>query len=112
MKYLNKITADAYQKSFLTGNAGQRIAMTLRFMPSQNMWMMDLQSGDFVCNGIHVVSSVNLLRNYKNVIPFGISCITLDSLDPYYIDDFAKQRCSLFLLTAAEVEIIEGEYFE
>ncbi len=112
MKYLNKIQSIAYQRFFLTGNPGQRIIMTLRFLPSQEMWMMDIAYDDFKTNGIAIVNSPNLLRGYKNIIPFGISCNSNDGIDPHFIDDFATQRVNLYLLTAADVEEIEAGLFE
>lgn len=107
MRYLNKITAEASQKFFLTGNTGQRITMNLRYMPSIQGWQMDLSYNDFTANGIHVVGSPNLLRNFKNIIPFGIACVVTDGLDPYYIDDFSSGRAVLYLLSEADVKSVE-----
>ncbi len=111
MKLLNKINDNAHQKFFLTGNPGQRIILVLRYLASQQMWMADIEWGEFVLNGILVTASPNMLRNYKNLIPFGLACTVVDGLDPYYIDDFDKGRASLFLLSAAEVQAIEEAMF-
>lgn len=112
MNILNKITSAAYQQFFLTGNPGQTITLTLRFLPTQNLWTMDLAYNDFSVNSVAVVAGVNLLRNYRNIIPFGICCITLNGLDPYYIDDFSNLNAALYLLSAEEVINLEAEYFE
>lgn len=111
MRFLNKISDAGSQRFFLTGIPGQRIVMDLRYMPSQELWMMDIEYGDFALRGIVVTASVNLLRNYKNIIPFGISCTTIDGLDPYYIDDFSTQRASLFLMDQDDVQAVERGYF-
>ncbi len=111
MRFLNKITIAAYQQFFLTGDAGLNITMTLRFMPSQQMWVMDLAQGAFIANGIQIVAAPNLIRNFRNIIQFGMACLTTDGLDPFYIDDFSNQRVGLYLLTAAEVVQIERAYF-
>jgi len=110
MRFLNKITADASQKFFLTGNPGQRITMTLRFLPTQSQWLMDIEYNDFVARGIHVTSSPNMLRNYKNVIPFGMACVVADGLDPLYIDDFSEGRAAMYLLNASDVQTVEAMF--
>ncbi len=111
MRILNKIASSGSQQLFLTGNPGQRITMNLRYLPSQKLWSMDVQYLDFILQGILVMASPNMLQNYKNIIPFGIACSTVNGLDPYYIDDFTAQRASLFLLSAADVSAIEEAYF-
>lgn len=84
----------------------------MRFIPSQELWMMDVAYNDFSTKGLIVTQSPNMLRGYKNLIPFGIVCQTIDNLDPHFIDDFAIQRARLYLLDAAEVEEIEAGLFE
>lgn len=111
MKYLNKIEPIAYQKFFLTGNPGQRIEMVLRYLPSQEKWMMDIDYLDFSLKGIMVTASPNILRAYYKIIPFGILCDCPDQIDPAFIDDFATQRCNLYLLNAEEVEDYETRIF-
>lgn len=111
MKLLNKITNKAYQRFFLTGNPGQSITLTMRYMPAQQIWVMDLEQGDFAANGIQIVAAPNCIRNFRNLVQFGIACLTIDGLDPYYIDDFSNQRVGLYLLTADEVVQIERAYF-
>ena len=111
MKYLNRIDAVAFQRFYLIGNAGQRIEMTLRFLPTQESWMMDIKYLDFELNGIMVVASPNLLRAFKKIIPFGIVCNCPDEVDPAFINDFSSQRCNLYLLSAAEVDEMEEKIF-
>lgn len=107
MYYINKLNNSAHQKSFLTGNPGQRITMTVRFLPSQRLWMVDFEYLDFVVRGLALVNSANLLRNYSNIIPFGIMVLTTDGQDPASIEDFQNGYAKIFLLNAAEVEEVE-----
>lgn len=112
MRIINKLNSDARQRAFLTGNQGQRIIMDLRYLPTQQLWMMDLQLDDFILKGIVVVNSLNMLRGYHNIIPFGISCNTPDNLDPYRITDFDTGYAVLTLLNADEVMQLEEIAFE
>lgn len=112
MKYINKLNSNPFQRAFLTGNSGQRITMDLRYLPTQQMWLADFQLGEFVLNGISVVTSPNLLRGYHNVIPFGIVCNTTDNQDPRGLTDFETQYACLYLLSPEEVLEIEEGLFE
>jgi hypothetical protein len=112
MKYINKLNANSFQTAFLTGNPGQRIRMDLRYLPTQEVWLADFELEDFIVNGIAVTKSPNILRNYKNIIPFGISCTTADGGDPRSLGDFEDQYAALYLLTQDEVLEIEEGLFE
>lgn len=111
MRLLNKINANALQRFFLTGNAGERIVLDLRYMPSQEIWTMSLSQGAWSVNGMNVVGSPNLLRCFKNVIDFGLACVTDNGLDPYFPDQFENGSARLYLLTADEVAQIETTLF-
>jgi len=112
MLYINKVTDDPQQQVNLTGIPGYTIMMTLRFMPRLQMWIAGFTVGSTIINGIRVVTSLNLLRQFKNNIPFGIQCITTNGLDPYQATDFATQAANLYLLNADDVAAIEAGVFE
>ena len=111
MLYINKITGDASQQLTLIGIPTVQVGMTLRFMPRIQRWEMGVTWNDFDVEGIGVVCSMNLLRQFRNVIPFGISCITMNSLDPYRQQDFVNQVANLYLLTSADVAQVEKDWF-
>lgn len=112
MKYIDRFTADPIQKAFLTGNGGERIALTIRYIPTQKMWMADFQKGDFVLKGVALVCSPNLLRGYKNIISFGLNIQTLDGQDPRGIDDWVNGYAFMYLLNQQDVLDLEDAYFE
>ena len=112
MRFLNRIIDHPHQRFFLTGNANQRIAMTLRFLPLVESWVIDIEYEDFRLYGVRVVNSVNFLRQYRNIIPFGMSCQSRDNLDPVFINDFSSQRTALHLLDSEDVQRIEAGIFE
>jgi hypothetical protein len=110
MRFLNKITNAPSQRFFLTGNPGQRIIMDLRYLPTQQLWLMDIEYENFTVKGIAVLSSPNLLRNYRNIIPFGIACLSSGGLDPYFIDDFTAGNAAMYLLDSADVAAVEESF--
>lgn len=111
MLYINKVSNDASQLLTLTGIPNITIQMALYFNPRTTLWTMDITYGSFVVQGLNVVANLNILRQWKNIIPFGIQCICPDGLDPYQVNDFADQRSLLFLLNAADVAQIEADWF-
>lgn len=111
MRLIDRLTNAAHQQSILTGNPGQRITLTVRFLASQQLWVADIVWNDFSAYGIGLVNALNLLRTYQNLIPFGLMCSTTDGQDPYTLDAFSTGYAKLYLLTADEVAGIEQEYF-
>ena len=111
MLYINKITNSASQKLTLTGIPGIQITVTLEYMPRIQQWIMGFNDGTTNVQGITITCGVNILRQWKNNIIFGISCLRNDGLDPYQISDFSDQVANLYLLNAAEVAQVEAEWF-
>lgn len=111
MLYINHLTNDPQQQANLTGIPGLSIGLTLRFMPRVQRWIMGLTYGTTSLQGLAVTTSPNMLRQYRNIIPFGIACLTASGLDPYTVDDFQNQASNLYLLTAEDVAGIEAELF-
>lgn len=111
MLYINKITNDPIQNINLTGIPNLNIAMTLRYLPRMQLWTMNLAFGTTTINGIMVMTAANMLRQFRNNIPFGICCLMASGLDPYNQNDFATQAANLYLLNSADVANIEAEFF-
>lgn len=112
MKLLNKISSAPRQQFKIIGDNGERIDFLIWYSPTQSMWMFNIAWQDFTLNGAVLTLSPNILRGYRNNIPFGIACVSDDGIDPAYIDDFETGRVQLFLLTQTEVQQIEGAMFE
>lgn len=85
-------------------NGGGGINFTLNYRPRVRAWFMDIAFGDFVMNGYKLTYGFNILESYRNIIPFGLEVYSVDTSDPFLVDDFVSGRISLFLLTSAEVE--------
>ena len=80
----------------------------LRFVDSQFGWFIDdITYADFNVKGIKIVRSLNLLDQWRNVIPFGIACLSSEEREPYFIEDFERDFCSLFLLINNDKRVLE-----
>ena len=104
MKLIQNVTADPTQQQTLILDDGTRIDFTMYFRPMMYGWFFEkLVYGDFVLNSSRIVTSPNMLQQYKNVIPFGIACYTSDKQEPKLLQDFSSGYAKLYLLSAAEV---------
>lgn len=112
MLYINKITNDPQQQLSLTGIPGLNINMTLRFMPRSQSWVLGITYNGLSYQGIGVVISENLLRQFQADLPFGIACLRADGLDPYTVDDFSTQLSNLYLLDSTDVAYLEANFYK
>lgn len=111
MLLLDSITNDAHQVMTLTGLPGITIAATLDYNPRTTQWIIGVNDGTIQIQGLAVTTALNMVRQWKNVISYGIACVRTDGLDPYQIDDFADGVASLYLLNSSEVAAIEAGWF-
>ena len=110
MLTLNGIRAVPSQ-TFNTNIDQGLIRFKLEFKPAIKMWFIDIEFIDFFVNSIRVCNSPNLLEQYTNLIPFGLSVsISQIGYEPSSIDDFTSERVTLNVLDQNEVEQIEQVY--
>lgn len=112
MKYLNKLSSDPYQSVTIPAINGQNATCVFRFLPTQSRWMIDITYGDFVLKGYYISCAPNFLRKFRNIIPFGIACVTTHGFDPYAVNEFSEQTSLLYLLDSDDVQTIETGLFQ
>ena len=113
---LTGLTDQPNQQYPITLPDGSTATMLLQFWPQQLGWFYSLtwdgQTGGAFAEGLaQLVVSPNILRQWKNVIPFGIAVATVSGLDPTDQEDFVNGNCSLFLLNPSDVGFIESIYY-
>ncbi len=114
MIIITEITDDPKQKFTVQREDNETFTLELEFLEQQERWIYsisNLVNSDIVINGNSIVSNPNLLRQFKRILDFGISCTSADGVDPSFIDDFSSGRVELGILTAAEVQEIEDDFF-
>ena len=112
---LTGLTDQPNQEFPITLPDGTTATLDLEFWPQQLGWYYNLtwdgQTPAFGLNGQYLAASPNLLRQWRNVIPFGIAITTLDGQDPTNQEDFVNGNCTLLLLNASDVGMVESTYF-
>jgi len=115
MRIITEITDDPKQQFDVPLENNQFFKLELEFIDQQERWIYnikDIPGSPIIINGNSLVTNPNLLRQFVRTLNFGISCISEDGDDPSFIDDFSIGRVELGILTAAEVQQIEDEFFD
>lgn len=108
MKQITAISDDVKQNMSIVLDDGTKLVINLEYISSQKGWFMSLVYGTtLTINNRRIVTSPNMLRAFRNVIPFGIGCTTADQGEPIYKDDFSSGRSSLYVLNSDDVAYVE-----
>lgn len=112
MTIVTGITSQPKQQLSLVLEDGTTVTALLEYRPQQIGWFADFTWGNWVTRGIRLTSSPNLLRQYCQVIPFGLAIIAANNVDPLNVSDFADGTATVFLLNAADVLAVEAAAFK
>lgn len=88
-----------------------RVVFSFEYKPNQLGWYFGFQYGEINYQNIRLTTSYNILRAYRNYLPFGLGCDTPDFEEPLDINDFVTGYASVYLLTKSDVDAIEGKYY-
>ena len=111
MQLITQITNNPIQTMKLVLDTKELVQFNLRFMPTQMSWYCDVIYNDVEIYGLKVALFPNLLRHFKNMLPFGIGFSANDHVEPFSIEDFTNGRVQMFILNKQEVEEIESVVF-
>lgn len=114
MKEIQQMTSDARQKQVLLLEDGTKIEIHFEFKPMQLGWFIThMVYGDFELRNLRITNSINFLHQFKNRIPFGLSCLSTGDREPSLQEDFSSGASTLYLLSADETreyaEFLSGE---
>lgn len=108
MNQIDTISDEANQLIQVVLDTGETVQLTLVFRPAVQRWSIDVLGPTIQIDGLNVCTFPNLLRSWRQVINFGLACVSIDGSDPFQIDDFSMGRCQLFMLGAADVAAVEA----
>lgn len=111
MQQISTLTNEPNQRHQLVLESNDTVDFRLYYYPRQQSWYFDFVYKDLTVNGLKVVLSPNTLKNFKNIIPFGISFVTDGFVEPFQLDDFLSGRVRMYLLSADDVKQIEQEIY-
>ena len=111
MRIITEFTDNPKQTCTLILENQEIVTFNLRFYETQLSWYFDFTWGDVVSNGNKVVLGMNILRSFKNIIPFGLAFQANDGVEPFATDDFVTGRVIVYLLNKDDVEAMENNIF-
>ena len=111
MLLLANVSNDYKQKFQLLTEDNKSFLFKLEFIENQQSWFFSLTYNNLSINNKRLITSPNFLRQFQNILPFGMSCITDDGSEPFEIDDFSKERVKLYILTSGEVQTMETSVY-
>ena len=110
-KQLLNIGTDANQQLSVLLDDNSLVVFNLRFLPTTQVWVLDVTYGTFIRKGIRLCNHPNLLRSERRRLPFGLLCYSGDDVDPFDISDFDSGRATLVVLdnTSGNAEVDSEE---
>lgn len=88
-----------------------RIPLYFEYRPNQIGWFFGFEYNNNKYENIRLTTSYNILRAYRNWLPFGLRCDTLDKLEPMDLTDFSSGYASIYVLTPEDVNTTESMYY-
>lgn len=107
MTLIDNLTAFSDQVTNLILPNGTVANVRFKFDGATERWRIDVVHETHTFNSVGLCCHPNLLRQWRNVIPFGLACVTSDQTDPIRSTDFSVGRVKMYLLNAADVEDVE-----
>lgn len=109
MYQVTNISNAAKQRLNLVTPEGELIVMSIEYKPLQYGWFItELTYNDFVLRGVRLVTSPNVLYQFKNKLPFGLCIKNKNNFEPMLQQDFSSGNSTMFILTSDEVEQLEN----
>ena len=109
MQKITVLSNDAYELVFMTLTDGSSLQLEFVYRPRIQRWHLNVVHPFLTLNGYNLCVSPNILRPWKNTIPFGIAVTSTDGQDPVDINDLINGRVSIFILQPNEIAMIESE---
>lgn len=111
MYKITQLDNNPKQKIKMLLEDGSEVVLKFEYIANQQGWFFGFQYGDVNYQNIRLTTSLNLLRAYRNWLPFGIRCSTVDGFEPMDLDDFLTDYASVYMLTKEDINTIESEYY-
>lgn len=111
MHKLNSISNEPRQKVVIPLDDNSRVTLKLEYRANQIGWFFDFTYEDKTYTNLRLTTSYNVLRNFRNWLPFGLRVDTLDKQEPTDLDDFASGYATLYVLNKNDITITESNYY-
>ena len=98
-------TTDVNQTMTVTLPDGSLMTLVLYYSAQQLGWFIKTLSwNNFTLYGIRITNNVNMLLSWRNLLNFGLACLTPSGYEPSQPQDFYSAASKLYVLETADVE--------
>lgn len=111
MQVITTLTDYPNQRHQLVLENRESADFRLYFLARQRSWYYDITYKDLTINCNKVVLTPNSLRQFRNILPFGLAFYTDGFVEPFKIDDFSSGRIKMAILNSDEVKQVEQEVY-
>lgn len=111
MYRITQLDNNPKQKIRMLLENGNEVLFHFEYKSNQQGWFFGFTYGDVNYQNIRLTTSYNILRAYRNWLPFGLRCDTVDSFEPMDINDFISGYATVYMLTPEDITAIEGQYY-
>jgi hypothetical protein len=111
MVTIDNLTDSADQNTQVVLADGSILALEFVFRPTTQRWTVNVSHPLLTVNGISLCVHPNILRSWRNLVPFGLGCSSSDGVDPFDVEDFADGRVTMYVLDQADVSGVEQVTF-
>lgn len=115
MVLIDNLSNAAVQETALQMPDGSTGVLALTYRGAIQRWTFDFTHTQFpagAATGQMLTVHPNILRQWKNLLSFGLAVVSTTGTDAVSIDDFVNGAVLLYLLDAADVAAIEESFFE
>lgn len=109
MRLLDSLNDAADQLLNFPIGDGTSAKMQFKYRSGIQRWTVDITHPLLTLTGYNLSMGPNILRPWRNLIPFGMAISSINGLDPLNIEDFNNGICQVYMLTAEEVQQVETE---
>jgi hypothetical protein len=90
---------------------GEKINFSLEYEPVRKSWLYSVGYKDIIINNRNLIVSPNTLRQFRNILPFGVLVYSMDKLDPSFLTDFVNGRIEIYILNQSEIDYVESDIY-
>lgn len=111
MQQITSITSQPKQRMQLVLDKNETFDFELIYSLRNQAWYFSFSYKEIKASLLKVVLTPNALRQFKNILPFGIMFSTTGYVQPFKPDDFSSGRIQMYVLNKEEVLQIEQEIY-
>lgn len=111
MQIVENITSAVKQKMTLKLENSETCDFWLHYNARMQAWYFGFTYKDISISDLKVCLHPNILRQFRRIMPFGISFVSENQVEPFLETSFSRGLCEMWVLTSDEVQTVEEEIY-